>query len=64
MPSMLLAIDGMTVCSAEPTKNEPSPARTIIDTMTRSLRTSRNTFSAARAPTRSRATTPPRVWPV
>ena len=45
---------------AEPTKNEPSPARMIIAARTRSLDTSRNTRTAASALTRSRATMPVR----
>ena len=58
------AMVGITVCMAEPMKNEPSPARMIMTASTRSLLTSRNTFAAASAPTRCRAMTPYRVWPV
>jgi len=58
------AISGITTCIAEPTKNEPSPARMIIEASTRSRLTSLNTFTAASALTRSRATMPVRVWPV
>ncbi|HWG02197.1 MAG TPA: hypothetical protein VG164_10185 [Trebonia sp.] len=31
---MLPAIDGMTVCIAAPTKNDPSPARMIMEIST------------------------------
>ena len=64
MPVVVAAIEGMTTCIAEPTKNEPSPARMIIEASTRSRLTSRNTLTAASALTRSLATMPLRVWPV
>jgi hypothetical protein len=55
---------GITVCTAAPTKNEPSPARMIMAASTRSLLTSPNTRTAVSAPTRCLATMPYRVWPV
>jgi hypothetical protein len=63
-PVVVSAIDGMTVCMAAPTKNEPSPASTIIAASTRSRDTSRNTRAAATTPTRSRAVMPSRVCPL
>ena len=36
IPVVVLAMEGVEVCMAEPTKNEPSPARMIIAAGTRS----------------------------
>lgn len=64
IPPMVSAMAGMADCIALPMKNAPRPASTIIETSTRSRRTSRSTLSALSTPTRVLAATPARRCPV